>query len=71
MTNLEKAIKYAKEHGYETAESLGEWRGYDTYEPIANADEVSYIGLPYRILVRGDIVRMQTFDEVMSELSLN
>lgn len=67
----EKAIEeFAKEHGYDTAEYLCEWRGYKCYEPIFIKDADSFIGLPLLILEDSDgNLRMSTPEEAMQQLN--
>lgn len=66
---MEKIKTFAKEQGYDNAVYLGKWRGYDVYEPVFNGDEVSIVGLPLIILVKGDVVRMSTVDEAFEQLN--
>ena len=70
MTNAQVKA-YAKSQGYEGAEYLGKWRGYDVYNPnIAGASETNpaIVGLPLIILVKGDKIRMSTPDEAFAYL---
>ncbi|MBE5838440.1 hypothetical protein [Butyrivibrio sp.] len=61
--------EFAKEHGYETADYLCEWRGFSCYEPVYTKDELAYIGMPAMILVDKDgKIRMATYDEVMQRM---
>ena len=67
---LDKIINFAKEQGYETAEYIGKWKNYDLYEPVFSTEaEVSYIGLPFTIMVKGDLIRMSTVDEAFEQLN--
>lgn len=66
---LEKIKAFAKEQGYDDVLYLDKWRGYDAYEPVFNGDEVSIVGLPLIILVKGDVVRMSTADEAFEQLN--
>lgn len=54
---LENIIKFAKNSIYDTAEYLGEWKGYAVYEPDFNDDNEHCIGFPSFILVKGDSIR--------------
>ena len=63
MTELDRAIAFAKKKGYETAEFLFNKNGYNVYEPIMKVGEVSYIGLPHTILVKGYKIRMTEYPE--------
>ena len=62
-------VKFAKSHGYETAEYLREWRGFRCYEPILSEGEMSFVGLPLLILedCEGNI-RMSTPEEAMQQI---
>ena len=70
MIRLQKVIEFAQSQGYATAKYLGRWHAFESYEPIMDPEEVSHIGLPYRILVDGDEIRMQTHEEVLSEFAV-
>lgn len=64
-----KIYEFAKEHGYETAEFLCEWRGFKCYEPIFSANRISFIGMPLLILEDKDgKLRMSTPEEAMQQL---
>ena len=65
----EKVIDFAKQQGYDSAEYIGKWRGYDVYEPLFAGDEVSVVGPPLIILVKGAKIRMSTEDEAYEQLS--
>ena len=61
--------KFAKEHGYETAEFLCEWRGFKCYEPIINENAAAFVGLPLIILEdKEGNIRMSTPDEAMQQM---
>ena len=65
----EDVLNFAKEQGYESAEYLGEWNEYESYEPLLKAGEISYTGAPLVILVdKNDNIRMSTYDEAMQYL---
>jgi len=66
--DIKKVVEFAQEHGYETAEPLGSWQGYDIYEPVYSKDEVSCIGLPLMIMVKGNEIRMSTTDEAIQQI---
>ena len=57
---METIISFAKQQGYDNAIYLGKWKGYDAYEPVFDGADVSFVGLPYIILAKGDTVRMST-----------
>ena len=60
---------FAKEQGYSDAKYLNKWRGYDVYEPICgDGEDVSFIGLPYVILVKGEEIRMSTEEEAFAHI---
>lgn len=54
---LEKIIKFAQTSIYDTADHIGEWKGYAVYEPGWNDDEEHCIGFPTFILVKGESIR--------------
>ena len=62
--DIEAILKFAITQGYETAEYLCKWRGYDVYEPVFIKGEISCIGQPFMILVKGDEIRMSTEEEI-------
>lgn len=65
---LEKIIKFAKDNGYATAKKLNPWNGYEVYEPIMNDGEISFIGPPLIILVKGEEIRMSTPEEAYQRI---
>jgi hypothetical protein len=65
---IEKVKAFAKEQGYDDAVYLEKWKGFDVYEPVFNGDDVSIVGVPLIILVKGDVVRMSTVDEAFEQL---
>lgn len=66
--DMKKVIAFAKKNGYETAEQLNNWNGYECYEPIMNSKKVAAIGPPLLILVKGDKIRMSTPDEAFQQI---
>lgn len=66
--SIEKIVTYAKSQGYKTVEYLQQWRDCDVYEPIYDEKEIAYIGLPLKILVKGEEIRMTTPDEAFEFL---
>lgn len=66
--NINKIIKFANENGYSGAVYLNEWRGYSCYEPTFDDEDVSFVGLPLIIMVKGDEIRMSTPEEAMEHL---
>lgn len=66
---LSKVLKFANEHGYNSATFLCEWKGFKCYEPNLGENGVSYIGLPLLILEDMDgNLRMSTPDEAMQQI---
>lgn len=55
MKYLSKAQKLAKLSIYDSVEYLGEWNGYEVWEPGFDDDEPRFIGFPQ--LVKGDSIR--------------
>lgn len=69
MMNKNKIVEFAKLQGYSGVEYLNKWHGYDCYEPLFSEDaEVSYIGLPFMIMVKGETIRMSTAEEAMQHI---
>lgn len=66
---MDKIKQFAKEQGYDDAVYLNKWRGYDCYEPVFDGEGVSYVGLPYIILVKGPVIRLSTIDESFEQMS--
>lgn len=69
--NIERVNQFAILNGYYGAEPLGKWRGYDIYEPIMSPNkdgDISHIGLPLLIMVRGDLIRMSSPEEGLAQL---
>lgn len=55
--NAEEILKFARKSIYGTVERLGEWRGYEVWEPGFSDDEEHCVGFPSFILIRGDSIR--------------
>ena len=64
----ERVIDFAQQQGYDSAEYIGKWRGYDVYEPLFAGEEVACVGSPLIILVKGSKIRMSTEDEAYKQL---
>ena len=66
----EKVLQFARENGYDNAEYIAKWRGYDCYEPIAgDGTETAFIGLPLMIMADAEgRIRMSTPQEAMEQL---
>lgn len=52
-TTTKKAIKMAQAAGFDIARYIGQWHGYDVYEPRFNDDIPRYLGYPQYILATG------------------
>lgn len=61
-----KIIDFAKLEGFDTAQRVENWRGYEIYEPLYNDGEVHYIGLPFFIMLKDDEMRMSTLEETLA-----
>jgi hypothetical protein len=66
--NMETVISFAKQQGYDNALYLGKWKEYDAYEPVFDGADVSFVGLPFMILTKGDTVRMSTSEEAFEQI---
>ena len=66
--NMETVISFAKQQGYDNALYLGKWKEYDAYEPVFDSADVSFVGLPFMILTKGDTVRMSTSEEAFEQI---
>lgn len=67
-----KILDFAKKEGYDHIRYIGKWRGYDSYEPLvkgASKENPAIIGLPFTILVKGDMIRMSTAEEAMEQIA--
>lgn len=65
--DIERIKAFAISEGYKDVQYLGKWRGYDVYEPTMG-EGVSYIGLPFIVLVQGDTIRMSTEEEAFQQI---
>ncbi len=64
-------IQFAKKNGYDGAEPLGQWRGYDCYEPTfkdTSIENPALVGPPLMIMVKGDEIRMSTEEEAYQQI---
>ena len=68
MTNEALARDLATKNGYSGVERLGEWRGYDCYEPHMDGDQPLCIGLPLMVMVLDGEARMSTAAEAMESI---
>lgn len=65
---IEKVVAFARKQGYDNVRQLEPWKGFEVYEPIFDGDEVSVVGLPLLILVKGNEIRMSTPEEAFEQL---
>ena len=65
---IEQVKEFAKQQGYDNALYLGKWKEYDAFEPVFDGADVSFVGLPFMILAKGDTVRMSTSDEAFEQI---
>lgn len=66
-----RIVEFAKEQGYDGAEPLGQWRGFDIYEPMfdqASEEEPAIVGIPLMIMVQGSVIRMSTEEEAFQQI---
>ncbi|MBE6876656.1 MAG: hypothetical protein E7496_08060 [Ruminococcus sp.] len=66
MTDLEKAIAFAKENDYDSAEYEGIWKEYHVYFPSFAVE--CFTGPPLRILEKDGKFRMSTPEEAFDIL---
>lgn len=59
--------EFAEKTGYAPVHFLGEWNGYNVYEPdlYTSSEEVIYIGTPYVILEKGEEIRVCSEEEAI------
>lgn len=65
---MEAVISFAKQQGYDNAIYLGKWKDYNAYEPVFDDADVSFVGLPFIILEKDDVVRMSTSEEALEQM---
>ncbi len=66
---IEDIKQFATQQGYSDVTYLGQWEGFDIYEPLfGDPDEPVFVGLPFTIMVKGDTIRMSTPKEAMEQL---
>lgn len=61
MSEQEKALAYAKAHGYNAAEHLHKWRNYEAFDLMPDS---GCVGLPQILLISDEVVRIATEKEV-------
>lgn len=66
---IEKIKAFAKAQGYDDVSYIGRWKEYEAYEPVYSGDDVSFVGVPLLILVKGDSIRMSTVEEAFEQLN--
>ena len=54
---FQKAVKMAKDAGYDDAKILGKWKSCEVVDPIYNDDIVRYTGFPQFILLENGLLR--------------
>lgn len=67
---LKKIKKFAIENGYDNVEFIGKWKKFEVYDPFFEDEETHAIGLPYKVLIENDEIRMSTPVESMELLKL-
>lgn len=70
QNNIDNVLNLIKDSIYDDVKYVGEWQGFELYEPIFNDDEVHYIGMPSYILKKGDVVRWNTINETRQLMSI-
>lgn len=55
--DLKRAVQMAKESIYDGARYIGEWNGFDVYEPTFADDEPRFIGFPQFIIAKNGKMR--------------
>lgn len=56
-------LQFAQKIGYDGFQFHCKWNSWDCYEPIMNANEVSYVGYLLVVMVKGDEIRVSTDEE--------
>lgn len=69
----QRAVDMAKSSIYDGAQHIGQWRGFDVYEPTFADNEPRFIGFPQFIICKNDKCRWvddePTSREIMRSLS--
>lgn len=72
MIKIENIIRFAKSNGYKGASPLGEWNGYEAFEPLYFSDgSTAIIGPPLMILAKGETIRMSTPEEAYEQIGIS
>lgn len=53
----QEILKFAQKSVFDTVKRLGEWKGYEVWEPDFSDGQTRYTGFPQFILVKGDSIR--------------
>lgn len=59
----QKVIDLAKSYGFNSAEYVADWRGFNIFTPTMKDGEIPRIGQPVFILSKGDETRIATEKE--------
>ena len=65
-------LEFAKKQGYDGVKPLGQWRGYDIFEPTfdqSSEEEPAIVGPPLTIMVQGETIRMSTEKESFQQIA--
>jgi len=65
---MDEVIAFARNEGYNSAVYVCKWRGYDVYKPTFNNGLINIVGIPVKILVRDNEIRMSTEKETFEYL---
>lgn len=66
-----KILEFAESEGYEDVEKLKfKYKDYECYEPITSKGEDTFTGMPLVILVKGNEIRMSSYDETLEIIDL-
>lgn len=71
----QEILKFARKSIFDTVKRLGEWNGYEVWEPGFSDGEPRYIGFPQFILVKGNSIRWAKDDRestaIMKKIYIN
>lgn len=66
---MDSVLKFAKEHGYQSAKPRGRWNDYNIFEMILSDDHDSlHVGIPQFILDDGKELRISEYTEAFEIL---
>lgn len=57
---------FAKKNQIDRIERADDWNGYEIYVPVYDGE--CCVGLPYVIMVNGDVIRMSTPEESLQRI---